>query len=1002
MRKILPVLMLLMMGMAANIHAKSLPRAVEGVNYTVSNSTTIHYMFILPVTGKVTISTKGLTVNHVGINVQDESLKDLRSDEGIEIELSFTGSKNDTFYINILGGGIVPWSLTVTSGDFPGTSCSKPAPAVRGLNDADNSNGSQWFSFTPVSDGSLTISTCGLTTEDTYIEIYGKCDSSNLAENDDDCDFQSQITIDVTAGQTYLIKWRDEYTHSTFKWNLDYAPNTNANITYFNLYDDNLVKYVISRPVVIDTTANTITAWVSKNTDLVSYSTAIFDVSMYANMSLDYPWFLNGYEYYYDYQDFTNPVNYSVDAGDGITTKEWTVTIHKESTLQSGNQIINYVIDDETAVIDDVNHTVKVSVNAMDLSSLYYEFLISPGASLYFKGGSEIFSENYENYSDTLKLTLVSEDSSSIQDWDVIVSTKKGLNCDSAQSINLGTVYGNGNNYQYFKFTPVTSEIITVSNPDTSEYGYYVIVDTGDCGSLTEITSNEVYPGHQLYFRADSGRTYTIYTNELHGKPLNLSHNNISKEISDFEVIDGFGNFVAGDIDTVNNTITLQVSYNTYLEDLYFELNLTNNQFLSASVNGSLVCDFGSGSGDGEADFSDPVTINITASDSSKAVYTVLITKKAALKGNSILAFSLQGQTSGPVIDPVARTVKAGVDTSIYDITDLSANFLLSIGAYATDTNDDVIIPGSYLNFSDTVIFNVYSEDSTLAQWKIIVSQGDTILNNEANVVAYHLGILDEKIMIDEQTGSITAAVPVGSDVSDIAAIFTLSRGAKALVGSTEQSSGITSNDFTSLVDYTVVAEDGITSKDWTVNVREISTATDITSFSLAGQTSANINAASHTISVLVPHGTNVSNLTATFTLSTGATVKVGATDQVSGTTTNNFSSAVTYIVTAEDGTTTQNWAVTVSVISGIEKLHTISVSTYPNPSNGRFYILSNSNIDNAKVSVTDITGKLVLLRTFYLKNGESQALNLNVTAGTYILNIVSGNSKYQQLILIK
>lgn len=65
-------------------------------------------------------------------------------------------------------------------------------------------------------------------------------------------------------------------------------------------------------------------------------------------------------------------------------------------------------------------------------------------------------------------------------------------------------------------------------------------------------------------------------------------------------------------------------------------------------------------------------------------------------------------------------------------------------------------------------------------------------------------------------------------------------------------------------------------------------------------------------ITATVPHGTDVTELVATFT-TTGESVKVGETAQVSGTTVNDFTSPVTYVATAEDGST-KSYVVTVSV----------------------------------------------------------------------------------------
>lgn len=69
-----------------------------------------------------------------------------------------------------------------------------------------------------------------------------------------------------------------------------------------------------------------------------------------------------------------------------------------------------------------------------------------------------------------------------------------------------------------------------------------------------------------------------------------------------------------------------------------------------------------------------------------------------------------------------------------------------------------------------------------------------------------------------------------------------------------------------------------------------------------------------NTIAVEVPIGTDVTALIATFTTSDFATVISSATPQVSGTTANNFTSDVTYTVVAEDGITTKDYVVTVTI----------------------------------------------------------------------------------------
>jgi len=86
------------------------------------------------------------------------------------------------------------------------------------------------------------------------------------------------------------------------------------------------------------------------------------------------------------------------------------------------------------------------------------------------------------------------------------------------------------------------------------------------------------------------------------------------------------------------------------------------------------------------------------------------------------------------------------------------------------------------------------------------------------------------------------------------------------------------------------------------------STLTDILTFTLADQTgAATINTTNHTVAIEIAYTADITSLTPTITLSYGATI-----NPLSGVS-QNFTSPVTYTVTALDGTTTQEWVVTVT-----------------------------------------------------------------------------------------
>lgn len=177
--------------------------------------------------------------------------------------------------------------------------------------------------------------------------------------------------------------------------------------------------------------------------------------------------------------------------------------------------------------------------------------------------------------------------------------------------------------------------------------------------------------------------------------------------------------------------------------------------------------------------------------------------------------------------------------------------------------------------------------------------------------------------VIDHGAGTITVQAVYGANITDIAATFTASASATVKVGASAQTSTTTKNNFTNPVVYTVLAADGVKSKDYTVTVVVAKPKTDclITAYSLpvgaAGVgVSGTINQTLGTIAVAAVAGTTVTDIAATFTLSTGATAKVGSAAQTSTTTKNNFTNPVEYTITAEDGVTTKTYTVTVTVAS--------------------------------------------------------------------------------------
>ncbi len=103
-----------------------------------------------------------------------------------------------------------------------GDSCNDPILASVGdTNMADHTAGTdQWYRYESQVNGSITLSTVGLTTEDTKVFVYDDCGGVLIDSNDDSSGTQSEISFTGVVGGVYFIKWDNQYTNGTYNWSL--------------------------------------------------------------------------------------------------------------------------------------------------------------------------------------------------------------------------------------------------------------------------------------------------------------------------------------------------------------------------------------------------------------------------------------------------------------------------------------------------------------------------------------------------------------------------------------------------------------------------------------------------------------------------------------------------------------------------------------------------------------------------------------------------------------
>ena len=329
--------------------------------------------------------------------------------------------------------------------------------------------------------------------------------------------------------------------------------------------------------------------------------------------------------------------------------------------------------------------------------------------------------------------------------------------------------------------------------------------------------------------------------------------------------------------------------------------------------------DTGSGSKSSAFTYFQPTLVSINVPSGSVAGGTrVVITGTHLLGVNSVTFLG------------VRATIISNTDTTLTVDTPARSN---AIGAF---------ISASWTDGSDVFLYGAYTYTAGPAA-KVAITRA-SVGNQDGAVFTTQPQVTVQDAngnTITSSTATVTASVSSGGTL-----IGTSTANASGGVA-TFNNLGISGTiNSTYTVTYTAV---GLTPASVDITVTPNSGAT-FTSYSFAGLTpavSAQISVSWHEVRVTIPYEVDRTNLVATFTLDRGATATKGGVAQVSGTTANSFAittsvaSNTHYVVTAQDGVTTMNWNVIVT-IGGL----TPSFSTYTRTLDG--FTAQISNYDSA------------------------------------------------------
>ncbi len=539
--------------------------ATTDTNYTTYNGTDQWFRYEATRSGKIIVQSCGLTtkntvvfiykkVNNILINIDN-------NDDacGEQSKISFTSDSGETYFIK--------WRIRYSTGTFPwllkeedlqpGDNCQFALDASIGDNNADNSNGDQWFKYTATALKKITISTCGYTSERTYAVIKkGDCDNlKDVPYNAYSCGSQTIFTFTVKAGETYYIIWKNSYTSASYTWTMteeDYKPGeicetaipavvgtNNADNSefdqWFSYTATHTGKTVISSCGL--TSENTSLDLYQGNCDFLipkNFNDNFCDTQSEIRFQAD-----SGTTYYILWRDDYTTASYSwkiseEEWGPGeqcntaieahLDTNEVTFDnyLYKYFKFQAPrSSIVNISNCGLTSASTSVDVTVNDCNNSIDTESkscLWQTDICFPadsGAIYYIYWSSDIPT--------TFKWTITLD------------NIPAGNYCSSAYEAKAGlNLATNAFGQTWFRYTPAKNCKTTVSSCGLTGDDTYIQLQKGKCTDLTYIDENDNFCDSQssLSFDADSGITYYISW-------LNYSHDTFSWKLTEEPLLPG-------------------------------------------------------------------------------------------------------------------------------------------------------------------------------------------------------------------------------------------------------------------------------------------------------------------------------------------------------------------------------------------------------------------------------------------------------------------------------
>jgi hypothetical protein len=607
----------------------------------------------------------------------------------------------------------------------------------------------------------------------------------------------------------------------------------------------------------------------------------------------------------------------------------------KAQTLSGEKNILSYsfpAVPGAVGIIDQTTHTITVTVlHSVARNNLIASFTHSPLSAVKVGDIDQVSGVTANDFTYAVVYTVIAEN---LETRNYVVSVTNAPPSDACQMTSfsfsaLVPPVGGIINQQAGTISLVvpygTATHALVAAFESSPFSTVSIGATPQVSGSTpnDFTTDKIYR-----VTAENGTDYKEYTVHVTISPAERGNS-----ITRF-VFEAFDPDVTGSINETAKTIALTVPFGTNLTGLV--PTFTSSPFSTVTVSGIV-----QQSGVSAQNFTGPVPYKCIAQDGSEEIYTVTVHVAPPSTANRILTFSFEEDLEPDItgtINESAKTIALTVPYSA-DVSSLKATFTHS--PLSVVTVDGILqISGVTPNdFSAPVLYACKAQDESTEIYTVTVTRAPVRTGNDLLTFGFAGLTGPPSITIDQTELTVHVIVPDSTDLTAMVATFTLSPYASATVSGIIQVSGVTENDFSIPVVYTVTAENG-ESKDYTVTVEKehISSEKEISDFRFAAfdpDAVGIINQISGTIAVQVPYGTNIAYLVSSFTISDFAGAWVSGMVQISGETPQDFRSPVVYRIIAEDGSF-RDYTVTVTIGPNTEnRLYSFDFNAFDPPATG-------------------------------------------------------------------